>query len=153
VFYNFIFIFNELFSVGPFLSEIILNFDTYILKPGVTPRVFIFSGHDYSVSVFTFLLNITDHLWPPYRSHIEMELWKDKVTQQYFVRFEYNGKERPYPACTSSRGNLCEYNSFRNTISKFVPSNYKAQCQPKKPLNYNAVRASPFRSLVDPLST
>jgi len=147
--------FNESLTLGmgPFLSEVLQNFQTYIQKPGTTPRVYLFSGHDYSISVFTALLNVTDHLWPPYRSHLEMELWKDKSTQQYYVRFEYNGKERAYPACTESKGNFCSYNSFVNTISKFIPTNYKVQCQPKKPLDYNDVRANPFRSLVDSLST
>jgi len=140
-------------GMGPFLDEILKNFQAYIQKPGTTPRVIIFSGHDYSISVFTFLLNITDNSWPPYRSHVEMELWKDKVTQTYYIRFEYNGKERSYPGCTSRRGNLCEFNAFVNTISKFVPTDYKQQCKSRASIDYNAIRENPFRSLLDPLST
>ena len=51
-----------------------------------------FSGHDSTFYPLLAVLEFTDLHYPPYASHLEMELWEDAEGKQY-VRVSYNGFE------------------------------------------------------------
>lgn len=56
----------------------------------------LFSGHDVTVSAILVALDYIDLIAPPpYRSHIDVELWKVPNQKQPLIRFVYNGEVIP----------------------------------------------------------
>eukprot|EP00698_Gefionella_okellyi_P003075 TRINITY_DN12890_c0_g1_i1.p1 TRINITY_DN12890_c0_g1~~TRINITY_DN12890_c0_g1_i1.p1 ORF type:complete len:418 (+),score=68.17 TRINITY_DN12890_c0_g1_i1:25-1278(+) len=114
----------SLLGMGTFVKEIRDNFAAAIQKvPG--PRYRLYSGHDSSVTPFLNALRVNDNQWPPYASHVVMELWQSASNGAYAVRITYNGVVLQLPGCSSP---LCDWDEFTASIADVIPDNYAAQC-------------------------
>jgi len=83
-----------------------------------------YSGHDSTVGPLMALLGYFDG-WPPYASHVEIELWSDS-SNNYFVQFKYNGKVVKISGCSSV---MCEISEFQQMAEARIPYNFEEQCQ------------------------
>jgi len=109
---------------GLFLKEIFDRMDDRVNNNIATPNYFMYGGHDTTVGPLAATLGIFDGVWPPYRSHIEFELWSDAASN-FYVQLKYNGQVKSIPSCSV----MCPWDQF----SAFVSSrllNYPQECMP-----------------------
>mmetsp|Transcript_2550 Transcript_2550/g.3863 ORF Transcript_2550/g.3863 Transcript_2550/m.3863 type:complete len:249 (-) Transcript_2550:276-1022(-) len=79
-------------------------FETNLENSIPIPRIFLFSGHDSSVMPIIEIIGQSAKRWPPYVSHVAIELWELPVVQndprswdeRFFVRVLYNREEIPF---------------------------------------------------------
>lgn len=58
------------------------QFADFKLATPVPPKLVVYSGHDTTLTPLTAALGIPLVSWPPYSSHIELELWKSKALNE-----------------------------------------------------------------------
>eukprot|EP00010_Vexillifera_abyssalis_P008537 CAMPEP_0201545492 /NCGR_PEP_ID=MMETSP0173_2-20130828/1995_1 /ASSEMBLY_ACC=CAM_ASM_000268 /TAXON_ID=218659 /ORGANISM="Vexillifera sp., Strain DIVA3 564/2" /LENGTH=469 /DNA_ID=CAMNT_0047953905 /DNA_START=37 /DNA_END=1443 /DNA_ORIENTATION=+ len=103
-------------AIGSFVGEIVNYFETYMNNRTMLPaeKLLYFSGHDSTIFPLTKSLGIWDGFWPPYASHVELELWTPpNQPNNYMVRTLYNGEERVTSGCKSS---LCAWDTWKAGI-------------------------------------
>lgn len=98
--------------IGPYITELI-NLITTKEGPG-SERLHITACHDTTIMplMATFAGSQWDCNWPPYASHIELEIWEHD--SEKYVRLYYMGKRVLPVGCTDSR--ICLLNDFINKI-------------------------------------
>lgn len=98
--------------IGPYITELIdlINADD---GPG-SERLHITACHDTTIMplMATFAGTNWDCNWPPYASHIELEIWKHESDK--YVRIYYMGKRILPVGCTDSR--ICLLDNFIDKI-------------------------------------
>jgi len=88
-----------------------------------SPKLVFYSGHDATVGPLMGSLGVFLG-WPPYASHIEIELWNsnnNNDTFPYFVQVKYNGEVYQIQGCDSV---FCPYNQFEEAIANIIPSSF-----------------------------
>lgn len=69
---------------------------------------------------------VTDTL-PPYATHIEFELWRDRSKGSFHVAASYNGASLELPGCG---GALCPLSAFLDNAKQAMPRKpYAAACK------------------------
>ena len=86
-----------------------------------------YSAHDTTCGLFLSAFQVLKD-WPPYASHIVMELYSDPQNNWY-VKFMYNDQVMHLPGCSTS-SDLCDYQTFSDLAYKSVmtPQNWTAEC-------------------------
>eukprot|EP00282_Hemiselmis_andersenii_P005751 CAMPEP_0114141220 /NCGR_PEP_ID=MMETSP0043_2-20121206/17796_1 /TAXON_ID=464988 /ORGANISM="Hemiselmis andersenii, Strain CCMP644" /LENGTH=448 /DNA_ID=CAMNT_0001235355 /DNA_START=49 /DNA_END=1395 /DNA_ORIENTATION=- len=77
-------------GIGPLLSDIGGGFDA-ASAGREAPLMRVFSGHDSTLMPLLVALGGYDDLWPPYASHVSLELLYDEGRDRHVVRCIYNG--------------------------------------------------------------
>ncbi|KAI7888793.1 histidine phosphatase superfamily [Mucor mucedo] len=97
-------------------------------------KLAIYSGHDTTVGPLLIILNAFDDRWPPFGSAVLFELFKQKKSQQHFVRVRYNEKTLELPGC-SQKGqhkdgdkSLCTLEAFNKIVKDQVPLDWEKEC-------------------------
>jgi len=112
-------------SIGSFVAELLERmYDVAQNRPVASPILY-YSGHDSTLSPLTWALGISDGFWPPYASHVEIELYSDS-NSNFYVRTNYNGLTKFLPGCPVNA--LCPLAVWKQSVSWLMPSNYLAQC-------------------------
>eukprot|EP00761_Pharyngomonas_kirbyi_P008379 gb/GECH01008390.1/.p1 GENE.gb/GECH01008390.1/~~gb/GECH01008390.1/.p1 ORF type:complete len:414 (+),score=73.68 gb/GECH01008390.1/:1-1242(+) len=114
------------YGVGKLVKELINNMEYSFKHPN--PKFRLYSGHDTTIGPLLGALGIYNNTWPPYTSHIVLELFKDARKSEYFVRVKYNGKERILPGCSHE---FCKFETFKSITSRVIPTNWKQMCKSK----------------------
>ncbi|GAA5807255.1 hypothetical protein MFLAVUS_000611 [Mucor flavus] len=97
-------------------------------------KLAIYSGHDTTIAPLLIILNVFDDRWPPFGSAILFELFKEKQSQQHYVRVKYNQTTVELPACATDgkhrRGDksLCTFEAFKKAIEDQVPLDWEKEC-------------------------
>jgi hypothetical protein len=107
-----------------FFQEWVEAFEASI--SGSPIKMYLYSAHDSSVRPFVMALGAYDGFWPPYASHLTMELYKSKSTGQFFVTSQYNGKLIKMTGCPSEE--LCPFYTVKQLFSSFQIPNYEQEC-------------------------
>ncbi|KNE56545.1 hypothetical protein AMAG_17931 [Allomyces macrogynus ATCC 38327] len=70
------------------------------------PRLALYSGHDTTLVPLVAALGAWDHTWPPFASHLTLELFQSKhpaptrrAEDSHFIRLRFNGTNLRVPAC------------------------------------------------------
>ncbi|GAA5797757.1 hypothetical protein HPULCUR_003151 [Helicostylum pulchrum] len=72
--------------------------------------------------------------WPPFGSAILFELFKEKQSQQHYVRVKYNQTTVELPGCATNgkhrKGDksLCTFEAFKKAIEDEVPLDWEKEC-------------------------
>jgi len=82
-----------------------------------------YSGHDSTVGPLMGTLGFTNG-WPPYASHVEIELWSDSHSN-YFVQVKYNGQSYQLPGCSAI---MCPLDQFEAFVSTRIPTDFDKEC-------------------------
>jgi len=75
---------------GPWVKELVEHFKQYVTSTLTPPnrKLFMYSGHDVSVSTVLSALKVFNNIQPPYASMILIELHELK-TKEFFVKVNY----------------------------------------------------------------
>jgi hypothetical protein len=76
-------------SIGSFFGDWLTNLE---MEP--LPKMVLYSNHDSTLRAILSALGIFDDVWPPYASHVALELWEELVSGKKFVVMQYDGKTR-----------------------------------------------------------
>lgn len=102
-------------GMGRLLQELVQNMESCITGSS-SEKLHLFSGHDTTVVPLLAAFGMELDHWPPYASHVELELWQcpsDSNTSAYYVRVVYNGDEVTWPGLAAGEmcdlGHLTEY--------------------------------------------
>jgi acid phosphatase len=113
-------------SLGSFALEVLNNIQNAVNNPDQAVKYFLFSAHDSTVGPLMALLGGFDHVWPPYASHIEFELWQsNSQPSQFFVQVKYNGEIPVLPGCGAQ---MCPVQLFSKVVLNNVPANMHELC-------------------------
>ncbi|KAF9096587.1 Acid phosphatase-like protein 2 [Mortierella sp. GBA35] len=112
-------------GMGPLASDIKENLLT--AKSQGRVRLSFYSGHDTTVLPLLGLFDAEDMRWPPYASHMLVELWKTP-RGEHFVRVLYN------QAVLATKSNWCELkwcplDTFVEHLNRFIPEDLISDCQ------------------------
>eukprot|EP01113_Clastostelium_recurvatum_P025334 TRINITY_DN3047_c0_g1_i1.p1 TRINITY_DN3047_c0_g1~~TRINITY_DN3047_c0_g1_i1.p1 ORF type:complete len:420 (-),score=107.39 TRINITY_DN3047_c0_g1_i1:166-1425(-) len=120
-------------SIGDFMRELLARIETF--NSGATPEKFVlYAGHDTTIAPLMMALGLVgpedsaNWLWPPYASHMALELWSDASNNQY-VRIHYNSVVQVVPGCQE----MCPLAQFVAIASNVIPNNFAQVCQNMKP--------------------
>ncbi len=95
---------------------------------GSTLKVALYGCHDTTLGSMLTSIGAFDDKWPPFTSHVALELFEQKATslagyfgsKDYFVRVRYNNEVMPVPACKNP--NLCTMKEFNKVCLTFGSS-------------------------------
>ncbi|GAN09533.1 phosphoglycerate mutase-like protein [Mucor ambiguus] len=97
-------------------------------------KLAIYSGHDTTVAPLLIILNAFDDRWPPFGSAILFELFKQKESDQHFVRVKYNENTLELPGCQAKGDHkqgdksLCTFEAFKRIVRDQVPADWEKEC-------------------------
>ncbi|KAL7316637.1 hypothetical protein PS15m_005714 [Mucor circinelloides] len=97
-------------------------------------KLAIYSGHDTTVAPLLIILNAFDDRWPPFGSAILFELFKQKESDQHFVRVKYNENTLELPGCQAKGDHkqgdksLCTFEAFKKIVRDQVPADWEKEC-------------------------
>jgi len=109
-------------QLGSFAAELVNNIQAFI-KGDDMPKYLVFSGHDTTVGPLLASLNAYDGQWPPYASHIELELWSD--AGKYYVQLKYQGEAIVLSSCSTA---LCPLAQFMAHVEPVISIDYPQFC-------------------------
>lgn len=72
--------------------------------------------------------------WPPFGSAILFELFKQKESDQHFVRVKYNENTLELPGCQAKGDHkqgdksLCTFEAFKKIVKDQVPADWEKEC-------------------------
>ncbi|KAF9906661.1 Acid phosphatase-like protein 2 [Linnemannia zychae] len=112
-------------GMGPLASDIKDNL--LASKAQGKVRLSFYSGHDTTILPLLGLFDADDMRWPPYASHILVELWKTP-RGEHFVRVLYN------QAVLFTKSNWCDLEwcpleAFLTHLDRFIPKDLMTECQ------------------------
>jgi hypothetical protein len=112
-------------GMGRVVADLKQNFlDAIQGRP--TTKYNLFSAHDTTVGPLVIALGVWDGVWPPYASHLELELWRSASSGAYFVHGSYNGKDVVFPTCGGQA--VCPWEQFVQTTDSLIMSDWRAEC-------------------------
>ena len=113
------------FGLGPFFQTLLDNMQAVISGNAPMPKFMLFSGHDTSVGPLLAALGVFDGTWPPYASHVSLELYVNSSTKAAYVRTLYQGDVVVVPGCSD----FCSFSTFSGILSRSIPTNYAQACK------------------------
>lgn len=130
-------------AMGRLLGALRQTLDAKMRRPATEPtKLAVYACHDTSVAGILNALDCFDHRWPPFTSHVCIELFKSPATgffskPPHFVRLRYNGRTMRLPACApqgkhlaGSDGGVCTFEAFEEAVRKVEVSQeeWKGMC-------------------------
>ena len=118
-------------GIGVFMGEVIDRFDQHVQGVNTDLKWVYYSAHDTTCGLFLAALEtLTD--WPPYATHIVMELHQDKQNQ-WFLRLLYNDEVQHLEVCDQE--DMCPYDSFKELAERSVMSqqDWQQECDSQGP--------------------
>ncbi|GAA5908180.1 hypothetical protein JCM6882_005965 [Rhodosporidiobolus microsporus] len=128
-------------AMGRLLSSLRQSMQAKIEDPReekVKERLAVYSCHDTSLGGILNTLDVFDGRWPPFTSHIAIELFRRptppsflsslvpsffRPTSPHFVRLRYNSRTLRLPACAAagnhlegSEGEVCTWEAFKSAL-------------------------------------
>ena len=83
-------------------------------------KLLLYSGHDTTVLPFLNAFNLWNGTqWAMYASQVQLELYLNTTSQDYYIRGAYNGENLIFPGCTSP---LCLWNTFYSYCKSIFPT-------------------------------
>lgn len=137
--YNYQFLGKEVgrLTGGPFIKEVLDNFDSYVLLRGKGRRFFLYSGHQRTLLGVDAALSIEKartkgELFvgriPPLGSHYAFEL-HELAPDRFAIRVKFVTDEGEQtfqvPGCDSA---LCPIETFRKAVAQTIPENWAKEC-------------------------
>ncbi|XP_061415781.1 lysophosphatidic acid phosphatase type 6-like [Lethenteron reissneri] len=104
--------------IGRLLDTLLSNIDKYMCGK-MKENLVLFSAHDTTLLPLLVGLRVFDGRWPPFASHVAIELHVEPVSRRAFVRLVYNGKEHRMPQCSAT---LCPLEEFRAAVADLALS-------------------------------
>ncbi|GAA5820797.1 hypothetical protein JCM11251_003164 [Rhodosporidiobolus azoricus] len=129
-------------AMGRLLSSLRQTMQAKIEDPReakVNERLAVYSCHDTSVGGILNVLDVFDGRWPPFTSHIAIELFRRPTPRPsffrsflpsspdpHYVRLRYNSRTMRLPACApegkhleGSGGEVCTWEAFRDVVKQY----------------------------------
>jgi len=128
-FYNRTFADTLALTIGSFVDEQVARLEQAVNGLAKDLKFVLYSGHDTTLWPLSFAYGFgdMDMDWPPYASHMEIELWQSNSSPfDYFVRFYYNGQPVNTLGCLAP--GPCPWATFRRAVAQVIPNNFQKQC-------------------------
>lgn len=115
-------------GIGSFVAEQVARLEQAVNGQAGGLKLAYFSGHDTTLWPLSFAYGFGSiEYWPPYASHMEIELWQSRSgSRDFYVRFFFNG--RPMPTLGCNTPGPCPWNTFRQAIADVIPPRFPQQC-------------------------
>jgi hypothetical protein len=111
-------------GIGRFIGEILTNIKNKI-SGSITQKFYLLSGHDTTVGpVLSAFQAFAPFGWPPYASHIVIELLSDS-SSNYFVTVTYNSQKLILPGCGQF---ICTLDNFTKLLQPVIPDDWNTEC-------------------------
>jgi len=111
-------------GIGSFMAEIVDVLELTQKSPASVPKYIVYSGHDTTIGPLMAAMQNYDGYWPPYASHVEIELWENNGA--YFVAVRYQGAYQVLSTCQGQK--MCPYAQFLEAVNPFLPTNFVQEC-------------------------
>ena len=118
-------------QAGPFLSEVVKNFDAFTANNLVPPgqKISLYAGHDLTICFVLNTLGIFDGLAPPYSSAVLFELYNIQGSYKVQISWRNTSSMEPtvlrLPGCTK----MCPLERFKMLTAWARPTDWEYQCQ------------------------
>ena len=118
-------------QAGPFLSQLVNNFDAFTTNNLVPPdqKIFLYAGHDLAIGFVLNTLGIFDGLAPPYSSAVLFELYNIQGSYKVQIYWRNTSSMEPtvlrLPGCTK----MCPLERFKMLTAWARPTDWEYQCQ------------------------
>jgi len=110
--------------IGRFVGELLTNIKNKI-SGSITQKFYLLSGHDTTIApILSSLQSFGPYGWPPYSSHIVIELLSDD-SGNYFVTVTYNSQKLVLPGCGDF---ICTLGNFTKLIQPVIPDDWTTEC-------------------------
>ncbi|EPZ31545.1 hypothetical protein O9G_000021 [Rozella allomycis CSF55] len=117
-------------GIGRMIKDIKREID--LKRNGMNLKLSIFSCHDSSIGSLLGAFKVFDGRWPDFGASIILEVQKDKLENEKYVRFVYQDKAMVLPQCAGhyhgKDETLCQLNKFNEICEKMVPVDYEGEC-------------------------
>ncbi|KAL4220890.1 2-phosphoxylose phosphatase 1 [Mactra antiquata] len=126
-------------NLYPLLTEIYQGIKHFIDGQHST-KVWIYSGHDSTLTALLFVLGLNDGIWPPYASRVNLELYESEAgstSNRFYMKILYNGRDvtNDVNFCKhSTQFGLCDLKYFNEFVSntmllRYGYNNFTAACE------------------------
>ncbi|XP_053386845.1 lysophosphatidic acid phosphatase type 6-like isoform X2 [Mercenaria mercenaria] len=101
-------------STGPLLKLLI---DTAENAEQLGTKMYLYSCHDSTLVGLLGTLDVYDFNWPPFGSHVILEMYENKEDKKKYVRVSYNGKDQIVRGCSSE---LTSLEDFKKNVGHYA---------------------------------
>jgi lysophosphatidic acid phosphatase type 6 len=129
------FIWNRLFddfvmnryAIGRFVNEMLADLDASVMGARAA-KMLVYSGHDSTMVPMLCALGISSGEWPPYASHLEVEVARRKADGALFARAIFNNEEM---LMKGAKALWSPYFRFQRLLRELAltPDQYQAECK------------------------
>ena len=99
-------------ALGSFFQDWLKNFQS-------EKKFVLYSNHDSTLRIILSAFGLLDaRAWPPYASHIVLELWENE-TKEKFVVFQYDGKNEKLAPQFCEGETFCPFSGFVQLLNSF----------------------------------
>lgn len=118
-------------QAGPFMIELMNHLDEAVIKQSPTRKLFMYSGHDVTISFVLHSLGVFNDLAPPYASLVMFELLYEA---DWYVQISYRNNTMVDPYILSIPGcqQLCPLHMFKELTHRLRPDNWAAECHDRQ---------------------
>jgi len=116
---------------GPFVTELVEHYDA-IVDNSLDPadrKVFMYSGHDTTVSYVLDTLGVYDGLAPPYASAVLFELYDLDGAYNVKISWRNDTTQPPHVLTIPGCQQLCPLPLFKQLTESVRPADWKHECQ------------------------
>ncbi|EAY19970.1 Histidine acid phosphatase family protein [Trichomonas vaginalis G3] len=105
---------NRAVAASPIWRHIFADIDDFIAKKPSSTKFRLYSAHDTTIAALLTSLGFTDDKLPPFRSHLDLELWQKG--SKYLFRVVFNGI--PMGVDFMKNENANNYAAFKQALAK-----------------------------------
>jgi len=120
---------------GPLFKDIVTHMTHHALRKSGSKyrKLFLYSGHDITISSLLDLMGVFDIIRPPYASLVLFELRRNISTGNFFVDVLYRNDSSREPYKLHPKGcpeSSCDLSTFTKIFKKqFIPRNWFKECK------------------------
>jgi len=111
--------------IGGFVDELLQRIQDKIAGK-LTLKYMHYSGHDTTIAPLTTAFGVYDGFWPPYASHVQIELYSN--LGKYYVQVKYQGIAQSMKNCG---GTFCPLEQFLLNVKPYSSVDYVKDCDLK----------------------
>ena len=122
-------------KAGPFVKKLVNEWND-VRSGTLSPKdrkIYVYTGHDSSISNILSALNVWDEQVPTYGIMAMFELYQDKQTGHFGIEMylkNTTGRAEPYPLTIPGCSHFCPLHDLEKLVAHVLPKDMKTECSP-----------------------